>query len=76
MNDSKFVYVTYIRTTREKLWDALTRPEFTGAYWCETTLDSTAICWRVRAPFDLHATSYGRQSRENSNPCFWVTDLG
>ena len=29
----KFVYVTYIRTTPEKLWDALTKPEFTQAYW-------------------------------------------
>ena len=29
----RFVYVTYIRTTREKLWDALTKPEFTRAYF-------------------------------------------
>ncbi len=28
-----FVYVTYIRTTPEKLWDALTKPEFTRLYW-------------------------------------------
>ena len=26
---SKFVYVTYIRTTPEKLWEALIKPEFT-----------------------------------------------
>jgi uncharacterized protein YndB with AHSA1/START domain len=26
----KFVYVTYIRTTPSKLWEALTKPEFTG----------------------------------------------
>ena len=32
MSDT-FVYVTYIRTTPEKLWDALTKPEFTRAYW-------------------------------------------
>ena len=32
MNDA-FVYVTYIRTTQEKLWDALTKPEFTRLYW-------------------------------------------
>ncbi|MFZ5791791.1 MAG: SRPBCC family protein [Pseudomonadota bacterium] len=30
---SRFVYVTYIRTTPEKLWDALLKPEFTRAYW-------------------------------------------
>lgn len=27
------VYVTYIRTTPEKLWEALTKPEFTRQYW-------------------------------------------
>jgi uncharacterized protein YndB with AHSA1/START domain len=29
----RFIYVTYIRTTPEKLWDALTQPEFTRVYW-------------------------------------------
>jgi uncharacterized protein YndB with AHSA1/START domain len=33
MSESKFVYVTYIRTTPEKLWRALTAPEFTRQYW-------------------------------------------
>ncbi|HZL58602.1 MAG TPA: SRPBCC family protein [Stellaceae bacterium] len=30
---TKFLAVTYIRTTPEKLWDALTKPEFTRNYW-------------------------------------------
>ena len=30
---SSFVYVTYIRTTQEKLWAALTGPEFQKQYW-------------------------------------------
>ena len=30
---SKFVYVTYIRTTPEKLWQALTQPEFTRQFF-------------------------------------------
>jgi uncharacterized protein YndB with AHSA1/START domain len=30
---SQFVYVTYIRTTAQKLWDALTKPEFQKQYW-------------------------------------------
>lgn len=30
---SKFVYVLYIRTTAEKLWEALIKPEFTKKYW-------------------------------------------
>ncbi len=29
MADSRFVYVTYIRTTGEKLWQALIDPELT-----------------------------------------------
>lgn len=30
---SQFIYVTYIRTTPEKLWEALTKPEFIKQYW-------------------------------------------
>jgi uncharacterized protein YndB with AHSA1/START domain len=35
MTDSgtKFVYVTFIRTTPEQLWSALTSPDFTKQYW-------------------------------------------
>src|ERR1700686_4130422 len=49
----KFVYVTYIRTTPEKLWDALTKPEFTRAYWCETWQDcdwKAGSPWRIMIP--------------------------
>jgi uncharacterized protein YndB with AHSA1/START domain len=31
--NSSFVYVTYIRTTPERLWSALTSPEFAQQYW-------------------------------------------
>jgi uncharacterized protein YndB with AHSA1/START domain len=33
MNKSEFVYVTYIRTTPEKLWSAVTHPDFMKQYW-------------------------------------------
>jgi uncharacterized protein YndB with AHSA1/START domain len=33
LSASKFVYVTFIRTTPERLWSALTTPEFTKQYW-------------------------------------------
>jgi uncharacterized protein YndB with AHSA1/START domain len=33
MSESKFVYVTYIRTTPERLWQALTDAEFNRKYW-------------------------------------------
>jgi uncharacterized protein YndB with AHSA1/START domain len=31
--ESRFVYVTYIRTTPERLWSVLTNPEFAQQYW-------------------------------------------
>ena len=33
MDKPSFVYITYIRTTPERLWQALTEPEFTSRYW-------------------------------------------
>lgn len=33
MSNPDFVYTTYIKTTPEKLWAALTNPEFTRQYW-------------------------------------------
>ena len=33
MARSTFVYVTYIRTTPQKLWSALTDPKFIEQYW-------------------------------------------
>ncbi|MFO1520178.1 MAG: SRPBCC family protein [bacterium] len=33
MNKTDFVYTTYIKTTPEKLWQAITHPEFTRQYW-------------------------------------------
>ena len=53
MSASKFVYVTYIRTTPEKLWQALIDPEFTRQYWCETTQVSEwkpGASWKIMTP--------------------------
>jgi uncharacterized protein YndB with AHSA1/START domain/DNA-binding transcriptional ArsR family regulator len=33
MNKPSFVYTTYIQTTPERLWEALTSPAFTERYW-------------------------------------------
>ena len=43
MQQSSFVYTTYIRTTPGELWQALTDPEFTERYW-GTRLESD---WQV-----------------------------
>jgi uncharacterized protein YndB with AHSA1/START domain len=50
MTGDKFVYVTYIRTTPQKLWDALIKPEFTRKYWAETWQDSD---WKVGSSWKL-----------------------
>jgi uncharacterized protein YndB with AHSA1/START domain len=50
---SRFVYVTYIRTTPEKLWEALTQPEFTRQYWASTWQESDwtpGSSWRAMIP--------------------------
>jgi uncharacterized protein YndB with AHSA1/START domain len=41
---SKFVYVTYIKTTAEKLWEALTSREFMAQYWLGNQPEAD---WRV-----------------------------
>jgi uncharacterized protein YndB with AHSA1/START domain len=33
MANTEFVYTTYIKTTPEKAWQAITNPEFTRQYW-------------------------------------------
>jgi uncharacterized protein YndB with AHSA1/START domain len=53
MVKSKFVYVTYIRTTPKKLWQALTDPEFLRRYFYETTHESEwkrGSSWRMKTP--------------------------
>lgn len=50
MAESRFVYVTYIRTTADKLWRALIEPEFTKQYWVETWQESE---WKAGASWKL-----------------------
>lgn len=40
MDKLQFVYVTYIATTPEKLWKALTSAEFTRQYWGARSIHS------------------------------------
>ena len=53
MAKSRFVYVTYIRTTPEKLWQALTTPEFNRQFFFGTTQVSEwkpGASWRLMIP--------------------------
>ena len=52
MARSTYVYVTYIRTTPEKLWSALTEPKFIEQYWfgmqCESAF-TPGSPWTMRS---------------------------
>ena len=50
MARSTFVYVTYIRTTPEKLWAALTDAEFSKEYWFGCRSESA---WTAGSPWTL-----------------------
>jgi len=50
MDKPKFVYVIYIRTTPEKLWNALREPEFTRKFWVESVQDCE---WKVGASWKM-----------------------
>jgi uncharacterized protein YndB with AHSA1/START domain len=50
MSKSTFVYVTYIRTTPERLWSALTTEEFTRQYWLGAHCESE---WKPGSPWKL-----------------------
>ena len=50
MPRSTFVYVTYIRTTPEKLWSALTDMEFMRQYWFGVHCESG---WTAGSPWKM-----------------------
>ena len=46
-----YVYVTYIRTTPKKVWDALTVPEFCRQYWTYSNISD----WKVGSGWEHKA---------------------
>jgi uncharacterized protein YndB with AHSA1/START domain len=68
---STFMYVTYIASTREKIWDALTNPEFTRQYWNGRIVESD---WRpgssvvIRHDYDDEIDSLGGTVLEADHP--------
>ena len=50
MARSTFVYVTYIRTTPERLWSALTDAEFMKQYWFGVHCESA---WTAGSPWKM-----------------------
>jgi uncharacterized protein YndB with AHSA1/START domain len=50
MSKPEFVYVTYIETTPDQLWRALTDGDFTERYWFGVRLRSD---WKVGSSFEM-----------------------
>jgi uncharacterized protein YndB with AHSA1/START domain len=50
MRKSTFVYVTFIRTTPERLWTALTTEDFMRQYWFGMHCESD---WKAGSPWKL-----------------------
>jgi uncharacterized protein YndB with AHSA1/START domain len=50
MSKPEFVYITYIETTPEKLFQALTDSAFTKRYWFGTVLRTD---WKVGSPVEV-----------------------
>jgi uncharacterized protein YndB with AHSA1/START domain len=48
MSKPEFVYTTYIETSAEKLWQALTDGDFTERYWCGHRVTSD---WKAGSPY-------------------------
>jgi len=59
MSKPEFVYTTYIETTPEKLWHALTDGDFTERYWFGHRIASD---WKVGSPYRF--THPGKSSPE------------
>jgi uncharacterized protein YndB with AHSA1/START domain len=49
-NRSQFVYVTFIRTTPTRLWEALTEPQFIRQYWFDMTIECG---WQEGSPWRM-----------------------
>jgi len=47
---SSFVYVTYIKTTPERVWEALISPDFAAQYWLGTRPEAE---WKVGGAWKL-----------------------
>ena len=56
MTNTEFVYTTYIKSTSQKVWHAITNAEFTRQYWaCELISD-----WKKGAKWHAVANADGR----------------
>ena len=52
MTNTEYVYVTYIATTPQHVWDAIVKPEFTRQYWLNENVSDwrPGSAWKHRDP--------------------------
>src|ERR1044071_100499 len=78
MSSSKFVYVTYIRITPEKLWRALTTPDIIKQYRFGMSVESewkVGSTWRMNADGSLMDSGEIRESaRQTRVVVSWVNE--
>ncbi|HEY9714590.1 MAG TPA: SRPBCC family protein [Chroococcales cyanobacterium] len=56
MTSTEFVYTTFIKTTQQKVWDAITNAEFTRQYWgCAMNSD-----WKKGSHWQMISNPDGR----------------
>jgi len=55
-NKAEFVYVTYVHSTPEKVFDALTAPEMTKKYWAHLNVSD----WKVGSPWKHEDSDSGQ----------------
>ena len=55
-NKAEFVYVTYISSTPEKVFNALTAPDMTRRYWAHLNVSD----WKVGSPWKHENAENGR----------------
>lgn len=60
MNSNEFAYTTYIKTTPEKLWKAITTAEFQSQYWAPGMESDWRKGSEWRAVNDGHVSIHGR----------------
>jgi uncharacterized protein YndB with AHSA1/START domain len=69
VNKSKFVYVTYISATPEKIWNALLDAKFTRQYWGHDNVSDwkPGSKWEHRRNDEKHTVDpYRRSSRKRA----------
>ena len=64
MSKPEFVYTTYIETTAEKLWHALTDGDFTERYWFGHRVASD---WKVGWALSIHQTGRADHRRQGAD---------